>query len=271
MRVGMNPNRLKQVKSYPHIVASAITYLPNMEGYHEHRFGVIKKSLETMRERAGVDCAVMIWDNGSCQDLLDWIMYEYKPDFLMQSPNVGKASARAGIVRSLPENTIVGVADDDMYYYQDWLSKSIELMEAFPGVAQVSGCPVRTQMRWGNSNTIRWARQNAILEAGRFISDKHDYDFCTSIGRDYDWHVRYTENDQDYRITYNDHQAYAVAHHCQWIGYAGIMKDFCLHDGDAMGDEKPFDNAIDQAGYLRLTTCERYTRHIGNILEKDMV
>lgn len=79
-----------------------------------------------------------------------------------------------------------------------------------------------------------------------------------------------TRNDQDYRIEYKGVYTYAMAHHCQWIGYAGKVAPFCRYDEDAMGDEKPFDNAVDRAGLLRLCTEQRYTRHIGNRLDKDM-
>ena len=35
-----------------------------------------------------------------------------------------------------------------------------------------------------------------------------------------------------------------------------------------MGNERKFDKAIDSEGYLRLTTTERLTEHIGNILDE---
>jgi hypothetical protein len=38
-----------------------------------------------------------------------------------------------------------------------------------------------------------------------------------------------------------------------------------------MGDEKPFDNAVDAAGLLRLTTTRRYTRHMGNTIDEDIL
>jgi hypothetical protein len=37
-----------------------------------------------------------------------------------------------------------------------------------------------------------------------------------------------------------------------------------------MGDEKPFDWAVDNAQMLRLTTVERYVRHMGNVLDDDL-
>ena len=269
-RDGMNQLRLAKIPGYGPVVVGAITHLPNMDGYHADRFEVIKASLDSMRRNAGMDCEIMVWDNGSCIELLHWLINVYRPDYMMMSRNIGKANARSGMVRMLPPSTIVGVADDDMYYYPDWLLEQVNILQHFPNVGQVSGYPVRTQQRWGNKRTLEWAQNHANLNVGKFIPEEYDRDFCTSIGRDYAFHLTYTDADKDYLITYRGKQAYGVAHHCQWIGYAGVMAPFCRWDLDAMGDEKPFDNAVDEAGLLRLTTVTRYTRHIGNKLDADL-
>lgn len=214
MRVGINPNRHEKADGYKPYVASAVVHLPNFEGYHEHRFEVVKRSLTTMRENAGLDCDILIWDNGSCQEVRDWLINEYEPDGLVLSPNVGLTSGRAGLLRIVPPDTIIGLADDDMYYYPDWFKASVTLMNHYPNVAQVSGWPVRTQMRWGNRSTLTWARKYAVYEEGKFIPEQEDRDFCTSIGREWAFHLHYTKNDFDKRITYQGVQAYAVAHHC---------------------------------------------------------
>jgi hypothetical protein len=42
------------------------------------------------------------------------------------------------------------------------------------------------------------------------------------------------------------------------------------YDEMAMGSDRPFEENIDNAGLLRLTTFERNTRHIGNILDEEL-
>lgn len=270
MRIGENPNRHAQAQGYKPFVASAVTHLPNFEGYHEHRFEVVKTSLTTMRENAGLDCDILIWDNGSCPEFRDWLLDEYKPTGVVLSPNVGLTSARAGLLRIVPPTTIIGLADDDMYYYPNWFKASVDLMKQFPNVGQVSGWPVRTQMRWGNRTTLEWARRYAVLELGKFIPEQWDRDFCTSIGREWDFHVHYTKKDMDKRITYQGHQAYAVAHHCQFVCKAENLVEILRQNKEAMSDDKVLDNAVDGAGYLRLTTVDRYVRHIGNVLDDEL-
>lgn len=271
MRQGNNPLRNAMVDGYRPIVLGAITHLPTLNGYHERRFEVVRACLESMRWNSEMDVDIMVWDNGSCQEFRDWLLQLYRPDFVVLSRNIGKASARTGIIRSLPPETIVGVTDDDIWFYPGWLEASLKIFRHFPGVGQVSGYPVRTQFRWGNQQTLDWARKNAQLEPGRFILEKWDRDFCTSIGRDYAFQVGYTEKDLDYKITYNGLSAFGVAHHCQFIAQAGRIARFAKWDNAAMGDEKPFDIAIDDAGLLRLTTTQRFTRHIGNVLDEDIM
>ena len=269
MRVGNNPNRSQKVRHIPGVVVAAITHLPNTEGYHAERQNVIKASLETMRANAGRDCGIMIWDNGSCTGFVDWLREVYRPDWLVLSWNMGKSSARASMARMMPSGTVLGVADDDILYYPDWLVKQMKILQTYPNVGTVSGWPVRTQFRFHTSATVQWGKKEgrAKIEHGRFISDEEEKDFCRSIGRDWKWHKNYSVNDEDIRLTFKGVQAYATGHHCQWIGYVDRLKDLVLFDNEAMADERIFERAINDAGLLRLTTCERTTRHIGNVLE----
>jgi len=265
MRVGRNPLTNKTMAETSDKVAAVITHLPDMDGYHEHRLDVIKACLTTMRTGApGIP--VIVWDNGSCEELRSWLINDFKPETLILSPNVGKSNARYSIFRMMPD-CIVSMSDDDMLYYPGWFDACLELLTSFPEVGKVSCYPVRTQGRWGCSNTKAWAKDNAKLEAGRFLPDEYDYDFCTSIGRDYDWHKEYSKLDIDYRVTYKGLQAYCYAHHCQFMARAGTIIPFLQKSTDCMADEKPFDNAVNDAGLLQLTTVQRYCRHIGNVID----
>jgi glycosyltransferase involved in cell wall biosynthesis len=269
-RIGMNPLRNKKVYDQAKIVVTAITHLPDMEGYHKHRLDVIKLSLMSMKKHApdGVDFA--IWDNGSCVELTDWLRKAYQPTQLILSKNVGKWSARTALLRMFHPKTIVSISDDDMFYYPDWLEKSLDLLEHFPNVGQVSCYPVRTQFRWGSKYTIAWARAQAKVDIGMFIPEQWERDFAVSIGRPWKLHQETSAYDLDYRVKYNERRAYLTAHHCQFICECGRLQPFLVWSDIAMPDEKPFDNAIDSAGLLRLTTIERLSRHIGNFIDGDI-
>jgi hypothetical protein len=259
----MNPEEHTTLPPFPEIVAAVITHLPNRKGYHAQRFEVIQASLESL----GRDIPLYAWDNGSDAKFREWLVKDLRPEYLTLTPNIGKASARTAILRTFPSNTIVCMSDDDILFTPGWLETQLEILRGFPNVGAVSGCPVRTQARWGIVSTLNWAKENAILKYDRFIPDEYEYDFCRSIGRDYTQHMSETAGEKDYLIEYNGLKAYAMAHHMQFIGYAGKLSVLGLWTRNAMRAEQSFDVAIDRLGLLRLTTIERYTRHIGNILE----
>ena len=270
MRSGMNPNRHANVNGYAPIVLAAITHLPELNGYHEHRLDVIKCCLETMRDNTEVDHQILVWDNGSTAALTHWLKRSYQPDYLITGPNIGKWNARASITRMLPEDTILGVTDDDMYFYPGWLEAHLEVFNKYPRVGTVSGCPVRTQFRFHNTSTIEWGKRFAQIEAGRFISEDLERDFCTSIGRDYEKHKQGTANEMDIRLRFAGLEVYATGHHCQFVGRAGILAEHTVFSNEAMPSERPFEQSLDINGLLRLTTVERYTQHIGNILDERL-
>lgn len=267
MRLGNNPMRGRHAQGVPPLVAAVITHLPNQRGYHAGRLEVIQACLTSMRQNAGMDIPIYVWDNGSGDALRDWLQYEYRPDYLTMAPNMGKSSARAAILRAFPTETIVALSDDDMYFHPDWLRPQLELLNGFPDVGQVSGYPVRTQQRWGNVTTLKWAKQFAILETGRFIPEEWDRDFCASIERTYKDHLKMTEDDVDYRVRFQGYEAYAAAHHCQFVAYAGRLANIVEWTWQAMMNERRFDAAVDHAGLLRLTTTARLCQHIGNVME----
>jgi glycosyltransferase involved in cell wall biosynthesis len=272
MRVGHNPNTNKMTNGTPDHMMSVITHLPNLDkdGYHEKRLDVVKACLLSMRNGAPT-IPVTIFDNGSCDALIDWLRNVYEPHTLILSPNIGKSNARAALFRMFRPDTVMTVSDDDMLFYPGWYEASYKLLQGFPDVGKVSCYPVRTQGRWGCDFTKEWAKDNGNLEEGRFISDEEEYDFCTSVGRDYKWHFgEYTIEDKDYRVTYNDLQAYCFGHHCQFMAYVGRIIPFCVRVDSCMHDEKPFEIAIDQAHLLQLTTIQRYARHIGNVIDEKV-
>jgi hypothetical protein len=54
------------------------------------------------------------------------------------------------------------------------------------------------------------------------------------------------------------------------MGRAGTIAPLADYTPLAMADERPFEDAIDRAELLRLTTYKRCVRHIGNVLDKEL-
>lgn len=264
----MNPNaRATAPFHFPPILEAVITHLPNTQDYHGVRLEVVQTCLTSMRKHDGHGYPVMVWDNGSCPALTDWLMHEYKPDYLILSPNIGKSAARAAIMNMVPPETIVTMSDDDMLFYRQWLDPQIEILNTLPNVGMVSGWPVRRSMAINNDHTLAWARGTGKFTSGRFITEKEEADYSYSIGNKPESIRDMFLTQQDYVVEYSGVKAYCTAQHCQFVARAGVIAPFCLYDAEAMKTERGFDKSIDEAGLLRLTTVERLTRHIGNILD----
>lgn len=270
MRIGQNPNRQSIVRLPAKTIAAVITHLPHMTGYHQQRFDVVRLCLESMRRFAGeIAHEVLVWDNGSCEQFRMWLTDVYKPNYLMLSRNIGKTNAVKSVFSIFPADTIIAMSDDDILFYPGWLEKQVALLDHFDA-ALVSGYPVRTAFRWGIEKTVERCRKIGVVEVGRFIPDEWERDFAISIGRDPSYHKGYTEHDVDYRVTYNGMTAYCTGHHCQFVAKPERILPAMDWSCQAMGSERGFDVKVDLLG-LRLCTTERLARHIGNILDEEIV
>lgn len=269
-RIGQNPNKSMDAERFESPFVAVITHLPNTtSAYHAKRFEVVRTCLTTMRNNAKMPHTFIVWDNGSEQTFRNWLQDVFKPDVLVLSKNVGKVTARTTLGRMIPPEAVIAISDDDMLYENGWLAPQIELLQHFPNTACVSGYAVRTAFRWGVENTLAWARKHALLEQGRFMSRERENDFAVSIGRDPMWHEAYTKNDVDYRVTYRGKTAYCTSHHCQFVTKGETIRKLSQYDNKALGDERGFDIGMDSLG-LRLSTINRLSRHIGNVLDESM-
>jgi hypothetical protein len=273
MRIGQNPLRNSKAPQPSLLNFSVITHLPNTtEEYHKYRFDVIKLSLMSLRKNCGVSSAEFtVWDNGSCQELRDWLIDEFQPDRFILSRNVGKSWARAALIKMFPPETLMGISDSDVYFSPGFFEEELKILQTYPNVASVSGDPIRTMFRWACEKTIKWSQENAKLEIGRFIPDQNEIDYAISIGRDPQQHLNMTRELVDYKVTYKGIEAFCEGHHMEYLGYQNKLVKAIenTYDGFAMGDEKPFDYGIQSVG-LRLSTVRRVTRHIGNLIDKDL-
>jgi hypothetical protein len=270
-RVGRNPNTNLLASPMPSVLMAVITHIPNTTGYHKDRVNVVQLCLESMRANAGADAKVMVWDNGSCGKAQQMLL-SFGPDYLVLGENIGKSNARKAILGMFPGDTIIAFSDDDIFYYPGWLRASLDVLNKFELAGVVSCYPVRTQFNWGNDNTVDWAEKmpGVKVERGRFIPEIWEEEFSRSIGRDEKFHKEHSAKVEDIRATWGDERVYLTAHHCQFVGYADRIIVGAEYNDRAMPSEKYFDIAIDDAGLLRLTTIDRYARHIGNVIDKDI-
>ena len=276
MRVGKNPG--KWVESVPQpadVTATTVVYIPSLTGYFEQSLEILKICLYSMRQNADCEFDLMVFDNGSCQEVREFLVSLRDDGFIqyliLSEKNVGKVGAWNFMFGSAP-GKYVAFCDSDVFFYLGWISRQLEILETFPDAGPVCGDPRRRDPSKLNTILARAEADATItVEAGRFVPQEWCNQHILSLGRDVKEYERETADLKDFRLTRDGVSAYASGGHYQFMCKAEYLrKIFPLDNFRPVGrNELLFDAAVDKLGSLRLSTTERYARHIGNVLTPE--
>lgn len=278
-RIGMNPARHRVSDYTPaRVTVAMLVYLPHLTGYFQHRFDVVKLSLASLLHNTELDYDLLIFDNGSCEEVKAWLhMLEETGSvrfLFISSENIGKLNALRLLVGAAP-GELIAYTDDDTFFYPGWLSAHVELHDAFPKVGMVSGSPERTLFDHGIQSNIRLAQSDpeVSITYGKQIPEEWEREWAIALGNDPDDFLQQVHNLEDIIVERRGVRAYATACHNQFLSPKPIMQKFLLGQwsGRLMGGLNELDSAIDADGYLRLTTIDRTTRLIGNVVSPELI
>jgi hypothetical protein len=278
-RIGMNPAR-HRVSSYrpARITLAMLVYMPHLTGYFEKRLDVVRLSLASMIRHADQPADLLVFDNGSCaevQRFLRGLQDEGVIRFLLtSSENIGKLGALRLIAGAAP-GEIIAYTDDDTFFYPGWLSAHVSLLDGFPRVGMVSGSPERELFNHGISATIGFGQADAetVVTYGSTIPEGWEREWAEALGKDPDEFAASVRGLQDIRLARRGLEAYATACHNQFVAPRQALRQALEGEwsGRLMGGLNELDNTFDSLGYLRLTTIDRTTRLIGNVLGPAIV
>jgi glycosyltransferase involved in cell wall biosynthesis len=273
MRKGQNPAKfVKQVAKPERITVAVLNYIPFLSGFYAETLDVLKTCLGSIWENSDVPYDLMVFDNGSCLEAVDYLLeaqQEGKIQYLILSEkNLGKGGAWNMMLEAAP-GEILAYTDNDAYFYPGWLSKSVEILETYPKVGMVTSRPFRTNPEY-YSNTIAWAQlqADAALEEGQFIPWEVFKSFEMSLEMAEDAARQRYEATRDLRLVYKGVAAHAGASHWQFVAYKKTIQEFLPFSMDRpMGQVRMLDQRINEAGYLRLMTCEPLAQNMSNRLD----
>ncbi len=145
MRKGQNPAKfVNQVARPQRITVAVLNYIPFLSGFYAEALDVLKVSLDSMRKDPGLPFDLLVFDNGSCAEVRDYLITEKEAGrlqyLLLSEKNMGKGGAWNMILAGSP-GEIIAYSDSDILYYPGWLSRSVELLERFPKVGMVTARP----------------------------------------------------------------------------------------------------------------------------------
>lgn len=274
MRVGQNPAKfIQDVASPERITVAVLSYIPFLSGFYQEVLDVLKSCLGSIWEHTDMPYDLLVFDNGSGQETVDYLMEAQKAGriqyLLLSEKNLGKGGAWNIIFEAAP-GEIVAYSDSDALYEMGWLTESLRILEGYPNVGMVTSRPFRTSPDLFTS-TLRWAEENqeVSVDTGQFVPWEIFRDFDLSLGQEEDQIRKRYDSTHDIKLTFKGLEAIVGASHFQFVARKTVIQQFIPLDMDRpMGQVRKMDQHVNDAGYLRLMTTDPLVMNMSNTLTK---
>jgi glycosyltransferase involved in cell wall biosynthesis len=273
MRFGSNPFKLAVASAYKpqDVTVAVLVYIPYLTGYFEHKFEIFKVSIRSILKHTDIPYDLLIFDNGSCPEVIQYLLdlrtrglVQY---LMLSSKNLGVLGAY-NIIFSAAPGQYIAYADDDILFYPGWLSEQMKILKTFPRVGMVSGLPTWQNFSSYTTSTLALAKGEPSIVIERSKGWPRDWveEYCESTGWNVDGFVGRNKDTDVIRLSRYGVSAFATCTHCQFLASkSAVSAVLPLNSADKpMSGVSRFDEGLDSAGFMRLSTIRPYVHHMGN-------
>lgn len=286
MRVGENPTKFArrnpelvrlEVKVPEAVLAATVVYIPRLTDYYAEALDVLKLSLASLRATMPVGYDLLVVDNGSCEEVIDYLRELQQHDEIqwlwLSSQNMKKIGAW---------NQIFGTCQADLVYFFDcdilhrrgWFEASQAVLDAYPRAALVNAAPIPMKnprlAEATLATTIAIAEDDpeVAVERGHFTADAWFREFGASLGADEDAYAVKARRFEQIRLQRAGTTAFVQSWHAQFLARAEVMRTFFPRERSwaAEHNDRGFDEYLNEHGYMRLATAEPLVAHLGNTI-----
>jgi glycosyltransferase involved in cell wall biosynthesis len=272
MRAGQNPAKsVKEVAQPARITVAVLNYIPFQGGYFAEMLEVMKICLRSIRETADLPFDLLVFDNGSCEEVCQYLKDEKSEGriqyLLLSEKNLGKGGAWNIMLSGAP-GEIIAYTDNDCLFYPGWLSSSIKILETFPNTGMVTARPFRTPPEF-YTETVGWGEStgDVKVEYGDLVPFNVLHEFNLSLGQSDEFSRKLIQNSRDVRLTYHGLSAFAGGSHWQFTAYKSVIQQFLpFHMDRPMGQVRQLDQRVNEKQLLRLMTEQPLAMNMSNTL-----
>ncbi len=290
MRIGQNP--AKFVNSVPppqRVTVVVISYIPFLGGYYAQGLDVLRACLGSLWDSTRMPYDLLVFDQASCPEVRAYLSDAHTAGkiryLVLSEENVGKAAAWNFAFSAAP-GEVIAYADADIHFKTGWLEALVGVLDAYPQAGMVTGIPMWSPEQFSTA-TILWAEstQGVALQRGKLLPWEDYWRHARSLGQDeaearenYAHQEDIMIEDRRFEIKDASHGTLHVARyfvgagHFQFVARKSVLQEVLPIPAERpMGQVRRLDAAINEHGYLRLSTPDWWVRHMGNTMTESAV
>jgi hypothetical protein len=280
MRTGTNPAK-KGLPAYSpkRLGVALITYVPFLEGYFNESLEIFGYQLESLRASTEQEFDLLVFDNGSCQPVVDKLQAYYQKKWIdwliLSGHNVGKAGAWNWIFAAMP-NELICYADSDVLFRSGWLEATLKVLEAFPQAGMIGAQPNFFDVMAGKGQAHHKLQEQEAYASVLYQPEKSIVEeYCLGIGASDELKEQFLETPLP-AVKHNPTGTTAVlgASHMQFVIPREVARQAIplpATKGLLRAETMSLDYEVDRLGYLHLSTTQSFVFHMGNTISQKLL